>query len=51
MSDNHTYARPYAEAAFKTALDDNNLESWKDCLEIISVILFESFDIFLRFLN
>ena len=39
MSDNHTYARPYAEAAFKTALDDNNLESWKDCLEIISAII------------
>ena len=39
MSDNYTYARPYAEAAFKTALDDNSLKDWKECLVIISEIV------------
>ncbi|MEC8996429.1 MAG: F0F1 ATP synthase subunit delta [Pseudomonadota bacterium] len=39
MSDNYTYARPYAEAAFKTALDDNSLKDWKECLAIISEIV------------
>ncbi len=39
MSDNYIYARPYAEAAFKTALEDNNLKPWKETLDIISQIV------------
>ncbi len=39
MSDNYIYARPYAEAAFKTALADNNLEPWKETLGIISLVV------------
>ena len=39
MSDNYIYARPYAEAAFKTALEDNNLKPWKETLGIISLVV------------
>ena len=39
MSDNYVYARPYAEAAFKTALEDNDLKSWKEKLYLISQIV------------
>ncbi len=39
MSDNYIYARPYAEAAFKTALEENNLETWKDSLNAITSVV------------
>ena len=39
MSDNYIYARPYAEAAFKTALEDSNLKIWKDSLNTMSLVV------------
>jgi|TARA_B100001750_G_C15504510_1_gene599474 F-type H+-transporting ATPase subunit delta len=39
MSDNYTYARPYAEAVFKTALEDSSLKIWGDSLGIMSEVV------------
>ena len=39
MSDNYTYARPYAEAVFKTALEDSSLKVWGDSLGIMSEVV------------
>ncbi|MBH43905.1 MAG: hypothetical protein CMD88_00395 [Gammaproteobacteria bacterium] len=38
MSDNYTYARPHAEAAFKTASEDKTVADWKNNLEILSYV-------------
>ena len=39
MSDNYSYSRPYGEAAFKIALEDNSLESWSENLELLSDVI------------
>lgn len=39
MSDNYLYARPYAEAAFKIALKDNNIGQWRKSLGILSSVI------------
>ena len=38
MTDNYTYARPYAEAAFKTADADKTVADWKNDLETLSYV-------------
>ena len=39
MSDNYTYARPYAEAAFKISLEDNSVKEWThDLLLLVAII-------------
>ena len=39
MSDNYTYARPYAEAAFKISLEDNSETEWAHNLLLLETIL------------
>ena len=39
MSDNYTYSRPYAEAAFKIALEENTIDLWSDSLRILSAVI------------
>src|SRR5690606_20960520 len=34
MADNHTYARPYAEAAFERARETNRLDAWSEALRL-----------------
>ena len=34
MTDSVTYSRPYAEAAYKIAVDTNELDMWTDNLSI-----------------
>ena len=38
MSDNYTYSRPYGEAAFKLALEDNMIEQWSSNLKILAQV-------------
>ena len=39
MSENYTYARPYAEAAFKISLEDNSVKEWThDLLLLVAII-------------
>lgn len=37
MIDDHSIARPYAQAAFQHAVDSNSLSAWLSTLEILSV--------------
>ena len=39
MSDNYTYARPYAEAAFKISLEDNSGKEWTHNLLFLVAII------------
>jgi len=39
MADNYTYSRPYGEAAFKIALEDNVITLWSDHLKTLSVVV------------
>jgi len=39
MSDNYTYSRPYGEAAFKIALEDNVINQWSDDLKILAMVV------------
>jgi F-type H+-transporting ATPase subunit delta len=39
MADNHTIARPYAQAAFEVARADNALTRWNDALEIAGELM------------
>ena len=39
MSDNYTYARPYAEAAFKISLEDNSGKDWTHDLFLLTAIV------------
>ena len=39
MSDNYTYSRPYGEAAFKIALENNAIDFWSDSLSILSLLI------------
>ena len=39
MSDNYTYARPYAEAAFKISLEDNSWKDWTHDLFLLTAIV------------
>ena len=42
MSENYIYSRPYGEAAFKLAVEDNNVESWSTKLDSLSTIVSDS---------
>ena len=42
MSENYIYSRPYGEAAFKLAVEDNNVESWSTKLDGLSAIVSDS---------
>ena len=42
MSENYIYSRPYGEAAFKLAVEDNNVESWSTKLDRLSTIVSDS---------
>ena len=39
MADNHTIARPYAEAAFELARDSGSLDAWSASLNVASAFL------------
>lgn len=39
MSDNYTYSRPYAEAAFKIALEDNVINQWSDDMKTLGMVV------------
>jgi F-type H+-transporting ATPase subunit delta len=39
MADNHTIARPYAEAAFELAREANKLEAWSNALAIAGSVM------------
>ena len=39
MAELTTIARPYAEAAFKLALEDDGLEHWSDMLNVIEAVV------------
>jgi len=39
MSNNYTYARPYAEAAFKISLEDNSGKEWTHDLFLLAAIV------------
>jgi F-type H+-transporting ATPase subunit delta len=39
MADNHTIARPYAEAAFELAREAGNLDSWSKALNVASDVM------------
>ena len=39
MSDNYTYARPYAEAVFKISLEDNSGKEWTHDLLLLAAIV------------
>ena len=39
MAELATIARPYAEAAFKLALEGGNLQQWSDTLELIDTVV------------
>ncbi len=39
MADNHTIARPYAQAAFEVARADDTLARWNDALEIAGELM------------
>ena len=42
MSENYIYSRPYGEAAFKLAVEDNNVENWSTKLDSLSTIVSDS---------
>ena len=42
MSENYIYSRPYGEAAFKLAVEDNNVENWSTKLDSLSIIVSDS---------
>jgi F-type H+-transporting ATPase subunit delta len=42
LSENYIYSRPYGEAAFKLAVEDNNVESWSTKLDGLSAIVSDS---------
>ena len=39
MSDNYTYSRPYGEAAFKLALEENVIDQWSSNLKTLSQVI------------
>ena len=39
MSDNYTYSRPYGEAAFKIALENNAIDFWSNTLSVLSLVI------------
>ena len=39
MSELSTLARPYAEAVFKTAIENKSVTKWSDMLEFLSVVM------------
>jgi F-type H+-transporting ATPase subunit delta len=39
MADNHTIARPYAEAAFELAREAGELDAWSDALTVASQVM------------
>src|SRR4051812_1268885 len=39
MAELATVARPYAEAAFRLGLENNNLERWSDMLQLIDAVV------------
>ncbi len=39
MSELSTLARPYAEAVFKTAIENKSVPQWSDMLEFLSVVM------------
>jgi F-type H+-transporting ATPase subunit delta len=39
MSELSTLARPYAEAVFKTAIENKSVPKWSDMLEFLSVVM------------
>jgi len=39
MSDNYTYSRPYGEAAFKIALENNAIDFWSNTLTVLSLVI------------
>jgi F-type H+-transporting ATPase subunit delta len=42
LSENYIYSRPYGEAAFKLAVEDNNVENWSTKLDSLSTIVSDS---------
>lgn len=43
MAENLTIARPYANAAFETALEQNDLDKWQNLLEAMSIACSDDF--------
>jgi F-type H+-transporting ATPase subunit delta len=39
MSDNYTYSRPYGEAAFKLALEENVIDQWSSNLKTLAQVI------------
>ena len=39
MTDSVTYSRPYAEAAYKIAVETNELDMWTDNLSMMSHVI------------
>ena len=39
MSDNYTYSRPYGEAAFKLALEENVIDQWSSNLKTLAPVI------------
>ena len=39
MADNYSYSRPYAEAAFKMALEDEVINMWSDDLKTLAIVI------------
>ena len=39
MSDNYTYSRPYGEAAFKLALEENVIDQWSSNLKVLAEVI------------
>ena len=39
MSDNYTYSRPYGEAAFKLALEENVIDQWSSNLKTLALVI------------
>ena len=39
MSDNYTYSRPYGEAAFKLALEENVIDQWSSNLKTLAQVV------------
>ena len=39
MSDNYTYSRPYGEAAFKLALEENVIDQWSANLKTLAQVI------------
>ena len=48
MAENLTVARPYAQATFEIALEENNLSGWQTMLEAMAVACKDQYFPYLR---